>query len=214
MGCKRDRFEWLLGETHGCMPPERLEMRWTNTFFSQDMDLSREDQQQSNEQQVAAGQPEVSLYSGHAHSLLWPEKITNERLIGRKVVRHADPSLCTPGIQSRLLFMRTHVLGQVAGWLWAGIKGRGSALRAPMHWKLSLQQQVYSNENPAPMLASQGHPAFGQDKNLFVEGRGQAATQDNLMLMKHFFPASMFCCDPCGFREGLRLTGGAGPGQP
>ena len=83
-----------------------------------------------------------------------------------------------------------------------------------MHWKLSLQQQVYSNENPAPMLASQGHPAFGQDKNLFVEGRGQAATQDNLMLMKHFFPASMFCCDPCGFREGLRLTGGAGPGQP
>lgn len=64
------------------MHPERLEMRWTNTFFSQDMDLSREAQQQSNEQQVAAAQPEVSLYSRHAHSLLWPEKMTNERPIG------------------------------------------------------------------------------------------------------------------------------------
>lgn len=62
---------------------------------------------------------------------------------------------------------------------------------------------MYSNENPAAMLASQGHLAFGQDKNLVVGGRGQAATQDNLMLVKHFFTASMFCCDPCGFWEGL-----------
>ncbi len=51
-----------------------------------------------------------------------------------------------------------------------------------MHWKLSLQQQVYSNENPAPMLASQGHPAFGQDKNLNVL---------NWLIMRMFIASSL-----------------------
>ena len=237
------RFDMLLGGTHGCRPPERLEMCWTNTFFREDMELSRITQQQFNQQQLAAGQPEIPLYPYHAHSLLWPEKMTKDRLIRRNVVRHADPSLCILGSQSRLLFMRTHVLGQAfhergklpEGWhagqvmcldevpsfkptlvqhehvMWTqhprasmgskalteackrvqrdvgtDIGSRAKQLRkdallqgisceganALLYGKLSLQQQVYSNQNPEAMLASQGHPAFGQDKNFYAIGGG------------------------------------------
>ncbi len=222
-------------------------MRWTNTFLRKDIELSRGAQQQFSQQQLAAGQPEIPLYPWHAHSLLWPEKMTKDRLIGRNVVRHADPSQCSLGSQSRLLFTCTHVLGQAfhegrklpEGWhggqvmcldevpsfkptlvqhehvmrtqhpsmdsralteackrvqrdVGTNIEGsRAKQLHkdalallqvqgisceganALLHSKLSLQQQVYSNENPEAMLASQGHPAFGQDKNFYVLGRGR-----------------------------------------
>ena len=67
---------------------------------------------------------------------------------------------------------------------------------AHLHWKLALQQQVYSNENHRAMLVSQGHPAFGGDKNVFIMGRGKVATQDYAELVRGFFPASVFCSDP------------------
>ena len=74
---------------------------------------------------------------------------------------------------------------------------------AHLHWKLALQQQVYSNENHRAMLVSQGHPAYGGDKNFFIMGRGEVATQDYAELVEAFFPASMFCSDPRSSWEGL-----------
>ena len=253
-------------------PPERLHMRWTNTWFRQGVELSRGAMQQFNLQQMATGQGQVPLYECHVHALLWPEKMTKTQLIGRNVVRHVDPAFCVIGSQARVLFMRMHAFGGSfhpdgqlpEGWhqgqvmsldeqpghrvhmaqqehvMWlghprenmgsrnltaastrtqqdVGTDIRGSRARQPrkdatallqvegldcedanahLHWKLALQQQVYSNENHRAMLVSQGHPAYGGDKNFFVMGRGEVATQDYAELVGAFFPASMFCSDP------------------
>lgn len=41
------------------------------------------------------------------------------------------------------------------------------------------------------------------DKNFYVTGRGKAATQNYLKLIKHLFPANIFCGEPCAFWEAL-----------
>ncbi len=260
-------------------PPERLHMRWTNTWFRQGVELSRGAMQQFNLQQMATGQGQVPLYECHVHALLWPEKMTKTQLIGRNVVRHVDPAFCVIGSQARVLFMRVHAFGGSfhpdgqlpEGWhqgqvmsldeqpghrvhmaqqehvMWlrhprenmgsrnltaastrtqqdVGTDIRGSRARQPrkdatallqvegldcedanahLHWKLALQQQVYSNENHRAMLVSQGHPAYGGDKNFFIMGRGEVPTQDYAELVGAFFPSSMFCSDPRGSWDGL-----------
>ena len=260
-------------------PPERLHMRWTNTWFRQGVELSRGAMQQFNLQQMATGQGQVPLYECHVHALLWPEKMTKTQLIGRNVVRHVDPAFCVIGSQARVLFMRVHAFGGSfhpdgqlpEGWhqgqvmsldeqpghrvhmaqqehvMWlrhprenmgsrnltaastrtqqdVGTDIRGSRARQPrkdatallqvegldcedanahLHWKLALQQQVYSNENHRAMLVSQGHPAYGGDKNFFIMGRGEVPTQEYAELVGAFFPASMFCSDPKASWEGL-----------
>ncbi|KAK9864021.1 hypothetical protein WJX84_003823 [Apatococcus fuscideae] len=61
MACERDRFDTLLAGTHGMRPPERLHMRWTNTWFRQGVELSRGAMQQFNMQQMATGQGQASM---------------------------------------------------------------------------------------------------------------------------------------------------------
>ncbi|KAK9865100.1 hypothetical protein WJX84_001429 [Apatococcus fuscideae] len=60
MACERDRFDTLLAGTHGMRPPERLHMRWTNTWFRQGVELSRGAMQQFNMQQMATGQGQIN----------------------------------------------------------------------------------------------------------------------------------------------------------
>ncbi|KAK9868263.1 hypothetical protein WJX84_007865 [Apatococcus fuscideae] len=60
MACERDRFDTLLAGTHGMRPPERLHMRWTNTWFRQGVELSRGAMQQFNLQQMATGQGQIN----------------------------------------------------------------------------------------------------------------------------------------------------------
>ncbi|KAK9830866.1 hypothetical protein WJX74_010857 [Apatococcus lobatus] len=212
MACERDRFDTLLAGTHGMRPPERLHMRWTNTWFRQGVELSRGAMQQFNLQQMATGQVQVPLYECHVHALLWPEKMTKTQLIGRNVVRHVDPAFCVIGSQARVLFMRVHAFGASfhpdgqlpEGWHQGQVEGLDCEdANAHLHWKLALQQQVYSNENHRAMLVSQGHPAYGGDKNFFIMGRGEVPTQDYAELVGAFFPASMFCSDPKASWDGL-----------
>ncbi|KAK9818453.1 hypothetical protein WJX74_003331 [Apatococcus lobatus] len=181
------RFDTLLAGTHGMRPPERLHMRWTNTWFRQGVELSRGAMQQFNLQQMATGQGQVPLYECHVHALLWPEKMTKTQLIGRNVVRHVDPAFCVIGSQARVLFMRVHAFGGSfhpdgqlpEGWHQGQVEGLDCEdANAHLHWKLALQQQVYSNENHRAMLVSQGHPAYGGDKNFFIMGRGEVPTQE------------------------------------
>ncbi|KAK9835120.1 hypothetical protein WJX84_005143 [Apatococcus fuscideae] len=93
-------FDMLLGGTHGCRPPERMEMRWTNTFFKEHMDLSRGAQQQFNQQQLAAGQFEIPLNPCHAHKF----SLTREDQ-GQADRAQSDAAQCILGSQSRLLFI-------------------------------------------------------------------------------------------------------------
>ena len=266
-----DRFDNLFAATHGARPPERRHMTWLNTAFFDNMELSRGAVAAFNTRQAPSA-PQIPMYPCHVHGLLWPEKMTKDRLIPRFLVRHADPRECILGSQARLLFMRVHAFGNTTfqgdrvdkGWhadqvffldqepghsvqqsqeelvyfhghprrvldpramtnasrqmqhdVGEDFKGsrakqeRNNALAncqalglisehssAHVHWKLLLQQGVYSNLNHVPMLVTQGHPAFGGDKNFYVLGRGQHPTWDYPMLVQHFFPASMFSIDP------------------
>ena len=265
------RFDNLFAATHGARPPERRHMTWVNTALFENMELSRGAVTAFNQRQPP-GAPQVPMYPCHVHGLLWPEKMTKDRLIHRFVVRHADPKECILGSQARLLFLRVHAFATMTllgdrvpeGWhpdqvffldqepghsvqqtqeelvYWRdhprkvldprdltnasrqmqldvgenyknsrSKQERNNALAngqtlgltseqtsAHVHWKLSLQQAVYSNLCHVAMLTTQGQPAFGGDKNFFVLGRGQHPTWDYPMLVQHFFPASMFSIDP------------------
>lgn len=90
-----------------------------------------------------------------------------------------DVGLIMEGSRAKQLRKGALALLQVQG-------NTSEAVDALLHWKLSLQQQVYSNENPEAMLASQGQPAFGQE--LLCHGEGQGGHSELSQADQAFIP--------------------------
>ena len=84
------RFDNLFAATSGARPQERRHMFWVNTALFENMELSRGAVMAFNDSQPP-GTRQVPMYPCHVHGLLWPEKMTKDRLIHRFVVRHLDP---------------------------------------------------------------------------------------------------------------------------
>ncbi|KAK9863021.1 hypothetical protein WJX84_010203 [Apatococcus fuscideae] len=122
MACERDRFDALLAGTHGMRPPERLHMRWTNTWFRQGVELSRGAMQQFNLQQMATGQGQINpvarmvvARTNHLQAMAGMQPLPHKLYRVREVVRSfALPAFCiNPGD----LFSGVCIFSGVQGWL-------------------------------------------------------------------------------------------------
>lgn len=87
-------------------------MTWTNTRYRPNMGLFSS-VQSFNQHQAATGSPQIPEYPCHVHVAYWVEKMTQDELIGRNMCRSIEPAGCVLGSRAKLLFLRTHQLGNV-----------------------------------------------------------------------------------------------------